>query len=194
MPAASADIGAAATRHQVADDQAGEHAVAGGRQICEHDVSRLLPADREVVNRHRRDHVAVAHRGLDDADTCGRQRAAQAEVRHHRDRDRVVAQHPALVPVERGHHHDLVAVDQVAVLVDREDAVGVAVEREAELRASLTNRGLQRLGMRRSAPGVDVPAVGRVVDDVYPGAGRLERVRCEIRRRAVGAVDHDVHA
>ena len=30
-------------REQVAHDQTGEHAVAGGREIGEHDVARLLP-------------------------------------------------------------------------------------------------------------------------------------------------------
>ena len=59
-----------------------------------------------------------------------RERLVQPEVRHHRDRDRVVAQRAPLVQVERGDHHDLVAVDEHAALVDREHAIGVAVERE----------------------------------------------------------------
>ena len=61
------------------------------------------------------------------------ERAPQPEVRHHRHRDRVVAQHAARVQVERGDHHDLVAVDELAVLVDGEHAIGVAVEREPDV-------------------------------------------------------------
>ena len=77
---------------------------------------------------------------------AARERAPQPEVRHHGHRDRVVAQRAALVQVERGHRHDLVAVDELAVLVDRDHAVGVAVERETERRrrARRTAR-LQRL-------------------------------------------------
>ena len=77
------------------------------------------------------------------ADAGGGERAPQSEVRHHRHRDRVVAQQPALVPVERGHHHDLVAVDELALLVDRDHPVGVAVEREAEIGSVVDHRALQ---------------------------------------------------
>ena len=120
------------------------------------------------------------------------QRAPQAEVRHHGDRDRVVAQHPALVPVERGHHHQLIAVDELAALVDREHAVRVAVEREAEIGAARPHRGLQLLRMRRAATGVDVPAVGIGVQHVDARARVAQRARPELRRRPVRAVDHHV--
>ena len=42
---------------------------------------------------------------------------------------------PAFVPVERRHHHDLVAVDELAVLVDGDHAICVTVEREPEVGA-----------------------------------------------------------
>ena len=62
----------------------------------------------------------------------------EAEVRHHRDRDEVD------VEVEREDRDDLVAVDQLAVLVDREHAVAVAVERDPEVEAELDDRALQQ--------------------------------------------------
>ena len=57
----------------------------------------------------------------------------------------------ARVEIERERGHDLVAVDELAALVDRDHAVGVAVEREAEVGAVLAHCGLQRLGIRRTA-------------------------------------------
>ena len=124
------------------------------------------------------------------------QRAAQPEVRHHRHHDRVVAQHAARVQVERGHRHDLVAVDQLAVLVDRDHPVGVAVEREPERRrrASTTAR-CSALGMRRAAAVVDVAAVGRGVQHVDLGArARATRAAPTSNAGAVRAVEHDVAA
>ena len=145
---------------EIADDQAGEHAVAGRREIGEHDVTRLLAADREVVRRHRRDHVPVTDRRLDDVDT------GPANARRSPRFDMTVTaiaslrKHPASVPVERGHDHDLVAVDEVAVLVDRDHAVGVTVEREAEVGAAFYDRALQERRIGRSAVGIDVATVG----------------------------------
>ena len=96
------------------------------------------------------------------------------------------------MPVERGHHHELIAVDELAVLVDRDDPVGVAVEREPEIRAARSHRRLQLLGIRRSARGVDVATVGLGVQHVDARARGPQRARRELRRRAVRAVDHDV--
>ena len=55
----------------------------------------------------------------------------------------MVAQQPALVHVERGDHHDLVAVDERAALIDREHPVGITVERQTGMRAGGDDRGLQ---------------------------------------------------
>ena len=54
--------------------------------------------------------------------------------------------------VERGDREDLVAVDERAAFVDRDDAVGVAVEREAGVGARDEHRLLEvgRGGSSRS--------------------------------------------
>ena len=99
----------------------------------EDDVARLLAAEHEVVRLERGEHVAVADRRLDDVDARVGERAPQPEVRHHGHRDRAVAEPaPRVRGRARAISHDLVAVDDLAALVDREDAVGVAVEREAD--------------------------------------------------------------
>ncbi len=58
------------------------------------------------------------------------------------------------------HRQDLVAVDDVAVLVDEDGAVGVAVERDADVRAARADGRLQRSRVERAAVAVDVLAVG----------------------------------
>ena len=49
--------------------------------------------------------------------------------------------------------HDLVAVDDLALLVDDDDAIGVAVERDADVGAHLAHLGDERLGRRSSRTG-----------------------------------------
>ena len=51
MLAASVDSADAPPRDEIGDDQPGEHAVARGREVREHDVARLLAADREIARR-----------------------------------------------------------------------------------------------------------------------------------------------
>ena len=116
--------------HRVEEHDPGEGAVAGGGVIGEDHVPRLLAAEAEVALLQHVEHVAVADRGLDHRDAVRLERPAQPEVRHHGGDDRVAAQQLAVVQVDGGDRQDLVAVDEDAALVDRDHAVGVAVERE----------------------------------------------------------------
>ena len=77
------------------------------------------------------EHVAVADGRLDHLDAVLGERAAQTEVRHHGRDDGVASELAAFVQIERDDRQHLVAVDEVAALVDRDHTVGVAVEREA---------------------------------------------------------------
>ena len=95
-------------------------------------------------------------------------------------------QQAALVQVDRADADDVVAVDELALGVDGQDAVGVAVEGQAEVGAPLRHRLLQVAGIGRAAPGVDVGAVGLRVQHRDLGAERLEHERRGGARRAVG--------
>ena len=90
--------------------------------------------------------------------------------------------------------HDLVAVDQVAVGVHREAAVGVTVEGDAQVGAVLDHRGLQATDVGGTGIVVDVEPVGGVVHGDDSGTGRLECGHCGRRRCTVGGIDDDLQA
>ena len=85
--------------------------------------------------------------------------------------------------------HDLVAVDDAALLVDDHDAVGVAVERDADVGAHLAHLGAQRLRRGGAALLVDVAAVGLDADLDHLGAQLPQRLGRHLVAGAVGAID-----
>ena len=76
----------------------------------------------------------------------------------------------ARLQVEGQDRQDLIAVHQLAGVVDRQHPVAVPVEGEPELMAALAHRRPERVGVRRAALLVDVDPVGGGVDDRHPGA------------------------
>ena len=95
-----------------------------------------------------------------DPDPMVAHQRVEAEIGHHGDRDLVD------LLVEREDRDDLVAVDNVALLVDGEHAVAVAVEGDPEVEAAVEDGALQEREVGRAAADIDVRAVGRVADRV----------------------------
>ena len=95
---------------------------------------------------------------------------------------------------KREDRDDLIAVDSGAVLVDREHAVTVAVECDAEVELPPVTQVLQRCKVGRTAADVDVRAVGLVADRLHLRAELLERAWRDVRIRAVRAIDCDAQA
>ena len=106
----------------------------------------------------------------------------------------VVAEHAARTHVVGADRDHVVAVDDVAALVDRDQAVGVTVEGDAHMRPLGRHRRPQPGRVGRSAPGVDVAAVGVGVDHDDLRAGTTEHVAGDVRRGTVGGVDHDTES
>ena len=99
---------------------------------------------------------------------------------------------PRALQAERDQRHQLVAVDQLALLVDDDQPVGVAVEREADVGAARDHRFLEQLRMGRAAVVVDVEAVGRDAERDHLGAQLPQRLGRDVVGGAVGAIDHDL--
>ena len=108
--------------------------VAGGRELTKDQVAGLLAAEEPRPLFERHEHVAVAHVGLDEFDAARLERTVQSQVAH-RGHDESAAQGPALGEVQGEQDHHVVAVAHRAVRVDRDEAIGVAVEGEAQVGA-----------------------------------------------------------
>ena len=77
--------------------------------------------------------MPIAHRGVDDLDAGIGHGQPEAEVGHDGDHDVVVGQQPACPAIEGEQGDQLIAVDELPELVDGEEAIGVAVEHDAQI-------------------------------------------------------------
>ncbi len=152
----------------------------------------LLAAEGVSVLLHLLQHVPVAHGRLHEPDARALHGQLEAEVGHHGRDDGVGAQCGTLPHRQREHGEDLVAVDLVTGVVHGQAAVGVAVVRDAEVRAVLDDRGLELVQVGRAAAVVDVEAVRLGADRDDLGAGPGERLRRDPRGRAVRFVQDDL--
>ena len=135
----------------------------------------LLAADIEAVLAHMLDDIAVADRGARQRQVQALQIALEAEIGHDGG-DHAAAREPAATAASSGdQRHDLVAIDDAALLVGDDDAVGVAIERDADIGAHFAHLGAHRLRRGRAAFQVDVEAVGLDADGDDLGAQLPQR-------------------
>ena len=118
----------------------------------------------------------------------------EAEVAHDRGNHGVGRQTMVLLQGQGEDGEDLVAVDEVALMIDCQTPIGVTVEGQPQVGALLDHLGLQDLGVGRSAGGVDVDAVWAVVDGDDVGTLGAESCRAGHGRGAVGTVQDDLEA
>ena len=153
-------------------------------------MARLLAAERRARLEHPLEHVAVADVGHLDRDPVLAHQAVEAQVRHRRDDDPLARERVAPVALDRERRDDGVAVHGPAAPVDREAAIGVAVEREAAVRlGGLDGRG-HGAEVRRANPVVDVPAVGVGADEAGVEVHALGEPAGGGRGGPVRAVEH----
>ena len=82
----------------------------------------------------------------------------------------------------------------MAALVSDQNAVGIAVERDADVGAHLAHLAAQFLRRRRAAVAVDVEAVGLDTNRDHLGAQLPERLRHHLVGGAMGTQDvRDLH-
>ena len=156
------------------DVHGGQHAGVSVPEIPEVEVGRVLAAEHGAF---------LGHDGLDEGVAHARADGAAAVVRHqfrHRaggeevvdDRGGVFALGLRAGDLAAGHHAgDGRRRDGLALFVDHEAAVGVAVERQADVRAVLDDGGLQVAEVFR------LQRVGRVVGE---GAVQFEVERNDV--------------
>ncbi|MPN57617.1 hypothetical protein SDC9_205311 [bioreactor metagenome] len=97
-------------------------------------------------------------------------------------------------PVSHQDVQEFVAVVDAAVGIGHEQAVGVAVERDAEVGAGQAHFVGEVFGVGRPHAVVDVEAVGLVADGHDLGAEFVEDMRGNVVGGAVSAIDQDSQA
>ena len=147
-----------------------------------------------AVGAHILRDVLIADIGLFIADARRIERLVQAEIGHDRRDDLGIAEAALRLHIARADIKDLIAVDDRAVFIHGQAAVGVAVEGKAHIQSVETDVLLQVLDVRRAAVTVDVRAVGRVADHIGVRAECIKDVFGHHPRAAVGAVKTDLHA
>ena len=152
-------------------------------------MPRLLAAQVRAAPLHLLVHVPVADLRFHDVDPRGAQRLVEAEIGHDGGDDAVAFETVAARHVARRDGERVVAVANLPEIVDRDQAVTVTVEGEAELRTRGLHLLLKRLREERADAGVDVDAVGLRPERDHPGAQAPEDARRHPMRGSVGAVD-----
>ena len=92
------------------------------------------------------------------------------------------------------HRHQLVAIHQNAFLVDDQHAIGITVQRDAEIGTHLVHLLRQAARVCRAAIEIDVEPVRLVVDGHDLGAQLPQRRRCRLVGCPVGTIDDDAHS
>ena len=117
-----------AAMKDVQQQQRGQQAVAGGAAAGEDDVAGLFSAQRRAGGQHLFEDILVADGRAQHFDPGALQCGFQAHVGHGRRDDGGVGEQAACGEVAGREQQDGVAVDDLAVLIGKEGAVGVAVE------------------------------------------------------------------
>jgi hypothetical protein len=171
--------GGIALAHHAQHLQRAEDAVAGGRVIGENQVAGIFPAEGVTVLADALDDVAVAHAGGFQFDAVFCLIASlQAEVAHHGGDQRVMLlEFPLLLEADGAEREDAVAADHLAVGIGEDDAVGIAIEGDAEVGIEAADEFAGVFRMERAAAAVDVEAVRLDAGGDDLGAEFLENER-----------------
>ena len=109
---------------------------------------------------HVLDDIAVADGRARKREPKALQVALKAKVAHHGGDQAAGRKLAAPMPGLGNHGHELIAIDDLALLVDDHDAVGVTVKRYSDVGANLAYLRYKRVQCCRPALVVDVSTVG----------------------------------
>ena len=155
-------------------------------------MAALLAADAAAVLGHVLVNILITDGGLGVADTLFVKGLVQTEVGHHGRDDGIVHQLAVFLQVAAIDVQDVVAGDDIALLVHAQAAVRVAIVGKADVEMILDHELLQALDVSGTGIVVDVQAVRLVVDDVGVGTQSIEHRLRDVPAGTVGAVQADL--
>ena len=163
--------------HDPQDLEGGEEAVSGRAVFTENKMAGLFPAKKGPLLAHGRHDMAVAHVGADKRAAPLLHEHFKRHIAHDRSHKDVARKLALLHEILRAQGHDLVAVQNGALLVHHDEAIGVAVQSKADIGPRLTNLCGHRLRIQGTAAVVDVQPVGFRADFDDFGAQLLKGQR-----------------
>src|SRR4051812_42380561 len=119
-------------------------------------MAGLLATDIIIVLAHVLDDIAVADLRARKTKALVPKEALKAEIGHDGRDDTVAAQLLALGPAFGDDGHQLIAIDDRTVFVHDDDAVGIAIERDADIGAHLVDLLLQGDRAGRATIQIDI--------------------------------------
>lgn len=146
--------------HDREDLESRHQAVACGGVVGKDQVSRLFSTKDGTEIAHGLADVAIADRGTDEADLVGVEGVIQAEIAHDRGDDGVMRQASARSESGGADREDLVAVKDLAFLIDEEEAIGVSIEGDTYVGFGVEDGALEGFRMERARAFVDIATIG----------------------------------
>ena len=185
--------GLVAFLHDGEDLQHGDQAVAGSAVVAEDQMPAGLSAEIQALPEHQVDHVFIAYGSPLHHAARFLDRLVESGVAHDGRHDGVFLERPLAQHVQSGHGEDVVAVDQIPVLVHEQHPVGVAVVRNSQVRPVFPNLPADVSGMHGTALLVDVQTVRMVAVHEHFRSQFPQRTGGGFVSGAVGAIHHDAH-
>ena len=157
-------------------------------------MTALLTANTAAVLSHVLVDVLVAYGGLCVANPLLIKSLVQTKVGHDSGDHRVVHQFAVFLHVATIDVQDMVAGNNIALLVHTQAAVSIAIKGKANIQTVLYHELLQALDMGRASIIVNVQAVRLVVDDIGIRTQSIKNRLSDIPACTVGAVQTNLHA
>src|SRR5699024_8203690 len=118
----------------------------------------------------------------------------QAKVTHHGHHQGVVFEHALIFECHGHNRHDLVTVNDGALVIDRQEPIGVAIKCHTEVCTALQHRSLEILHVGRAVILVDVQPIRVSTDHNHFGSGLCEHFWCHPGASTVRGINDDFHA
>ena len=155
-------------------------------------MTALLTTDTTAVLRHVLVYVLVAHSSLGVTDTLLIKRFVQTKVGHDSRNHSIGQQLATLFHIAAIDIQDMVASDDITLLVHAQAAVGVTIVGKADIQALLHYELLQTLDVGGASIVVDIQTVRLVIDNVGICTQSIENALSDIPAGTIGAVQADL--